>query len=85
MEFMNGVRRISVFRLGRIAAVIILGLCLVISGALAEARMMPKASPKQKISGRYIVVLRDSAGCRILFTSEGEEIKQGDNAATRLQ
>ena len=40
-----------------------------------------------KFVGKVVVerVLRDSAGCRILFTNEGEEIKQGDNAATRLQ
>lgn len=42
---------------------------------------------KSKFIGKVIVerVLRDSAGCRVLFTAEGSEIKQGDSAATRLQ
>ncbi|MGE0712809.1 MAG: hypothetical protein AB7N76_34290 [Planctomycetota bacterium] len=40
-----------------------------------------------KFVGKVVVerVLRDSAGCRVLFTAEGEEIKAGDSAATRLQ
>lgn len=42
---------------------------------------------KDKFVGKVVVerVLRDSAGCRVVFTAEGEEIKQGDSAATRLQ
>lgn len=37
--------------------------------------------------GKVVVerVLRDSAGCRVLFTAEGQQIQAGDNAATRLQ
>lgn len=36
--------------------------------------------------GKVVVerVLRDSAGCRVLFTAEGQSIQSGDNAATRL-
>jgi len=36
--------------------------------------------------GKVVVerVLRDSAGCRVLFTAEGQSINQGDKAATRL-
>jgi len=30
-------------------------------------------------------VLRDSAGCRVLFTAEGLRVQPGDKAATRLQ
>lgn len=37
--------------------------------------------------GKVVVerVLRDSAGCRVLFTAEGQQIQPGDSAATRLQ
>ncbi len=37
--------------------------------------------------GKVVVekVLRDSAGCRVLFTSKGGNIQAGDSAATRLQ
>jgi hypothetical protein len=37
--------------------------------------------------GKVVVekVLRDSAGCRVMFVADGAEIKPGDNAATRLQ
>lgn len=37
--------------------------------------------------GKVVVerVLRDSAGCRVLFTADGQQIQAGDNAATRLQ
>jgi hypothetical protein len=37
--------------------------------------------------GKVVVekVLRDSAGCRVLFTADGQSISAGDNAATRLQ
>ncbi len=37
--------------------------------------------------GKVVVekVLRDSCGCRVLFTSEGARILAGDSAATRLQ
>ena len=37
--------------------------------------------------GKVVVekVLRDSAGCRVLFTAEGGEVQAGDSAATRLQ
>ncbi|RMG17413.1 MAG: hypothetical protein D6731_04195 [Planctomycetota bacterium] len=37
--------------------------------------------------GKVIVekVLRDSAGCRVLYTAQGASIQAGDNAATRLQ
>ncbi|MEZ0229500.1 MAG: hypothetical protein ACAI25_12795 [Planctomycetota bacterium] len=37
--------------------------------------------------GKVVVekVLRDSCGCRVLFTKEGESIQVGDAAATRLQ
>ncbi len=37
--------------------------------------------------GKVVVekVLRNSAGCRVLFTSEGGDIQAGDSAATRLQ
>ncbi|MBL4844462.1 MAG: hypothetical protein JKY65_02955 [Planctomycetes bacterium] len=40
-----------------------------------------------KFVGKVIVerVLRDSAGCRVLFTAEGETVQSGDTAATRLQ
>jgi hypothetical protein len=40
-----------------------------------------------KFIGKVIVerVLRDSAGCRVLFTADGAQIQPGDNAATRLQ
>ncbi len=36
--------------------------------------------------GRVVVerVLRDSAGCRVLFTADGQQIQSGDSAATRL-
>lgn len=36
--------------------------------------------------GKVVVerVLRDSAGCRVLFTAEGQTIQTGDDAATRL-
>lgn len=37
--------------------------------------------------GKVIVekVLRDACGCRVLFTKEGESVRPGDSAATRLQ
>jgi hypothetical protein len=37
--------------------------------------------------GKVIVerVLRDGAGCRVLFTADGQNIQPGDSAATRLQ
>jgi len=37
--------------------------------------------------GKVVVerVLPDSAGCRVLFTADGQAIAQGDSAATRLQ
>jgi len=37
--------------------------------------------------GKVIVerVLRDGAGCRVLFTADGQTIQPGDSAATRLQ
>ena len=37
--------------------------------------------------GKVIVekVLKDSSGCRVLFTKEGSRIQAGDSAATRLQ
>jgi len=37
--------------------------------------------------GKVVVekVLRDSCGCRVLFTKEGLTVQQGDSAATRLQ
>lgn len=37
--------------------------------------------------GKVIVekVLKDSCGCRVLFTKEGAKIQSGDSAATRLQ
>jgi hypothetical protein len=37
--------------------------------------------------GKVIVekVLRDSCGCRVLFTKDGSSIQAGDSAATRLQ
>lgn len=37
--------------------------------------------------GKVVVekVLRDSCGCRVLFTKEGQSIQAGDSAATRLQ
>ncbi|MBX3467541.1 MAG: hypothetical protein KF878_11685 [Planctomycetes bacterium] len=40
-----------------------------------------------KFIGKVVVerVLRDSAGCRVLFTADGAQIQPGDNAATRLQ
>jgi predicted nucleic acid-binding Zn-ribbon protein len=40
-----------------------------------------------KFIGKVVVerVLRDSAGCRVLFTAEGEAVQSGDTAATRLQ
>jgi predicted nucleic acid-binding Zn-ribbon protein len=40
-----------------------------------------------KFVGKVVVerVLRDSAGCRVLFTADGQQIQPGDNAATRLQ
>lgn len=40
-----------------------------------------------KFVGKVVVerVLRDSAGCRVLFTAEGESVQSGDTAATRLQ
>ena len=60
MEFLKGARGMSRLMLTRVVPVLILALCLVLGAALAEARMMPKTSPKQKISGRYIVVLHDS-------------------------
>lgn len=36
--------------------------------------------------GKVVVerVLRDSAGCRVLFTADGQDIQSGDSAATRL-
>lgn len=36
--------------------------------------------------GKVVVekVLRDSAGCRVLFTAEGHDVRPGDSAATRL-
>jgi hypothetical protein len=42
---------------------------------------------KDKFIGKVVVerVLRDSAGCRVVFTAEGQEIQAGDSAATRLQ
>lgn len=40
-----------------------------------------------KFIGKVVVerVLRDSAGCRVIFTAEGESVQSGDTAATRLQ
>lgn len=40
-----------------------------------------------KFVGKVVVerVLNDSAGCRVLFTADGQAIQQGDSAATRLQ
>ena len=40
-----------------------------------------------KFIGKVVVerVLRDSAGCRVVFTAEGESVQSGDTAATRLQ
>lgn len=40
-----------------------------------------------KFKGKVVVerVLPDSAGCRVLFTVDGESITAGDSAATRLQ
>src|SRR5438067_1404647 len=37
--------------------------------------------------GRVVVekVLDDASGCRVIFVKEGEKIKAGDSAATRLQ
>jgi hypothetical protein len=37
--------------------------------------------------GKVVVekVLKDSCGCRVLFTKEGQKIQSGDSAATRLQ
>jgi hypothetical protein len=37
--------------------------------------------------GKVIVerVLKDSAGCRVLFTADGQQIQPGDSCATRLQ
>jgi hypothetical protein len=37
--------------------------------------------------GKVVVekVLKDSCGCRVMFTKEGAKIQSGDNAATRLQ
>ena len=37
--------------------------------------------------GKVVVekVLKDSCGCRVLFTKEGQKIASGDSAATRLQ
>lgn len=37
--------------------------------------------------GKVVVekVLKDSCGCRVLFTKEGQKIQAGDSAATRLQ
>ena len=43
-----------------VALVLLISLCLGLSAALAEVKIMPKISPQQKIEGRYIVVLRDS-------------------------
>ena len=41
---------------------------------------------EQTFVGKVVVerVLRDSAGCRLLFTAEGENVRPGDKAATRL-
>ena len=60
MELQEGARRIQNRRRNLTAMVSIIGLCLSLAAALADARVMPKSSPQQKISGRYIVVLRDS-------------------------
>lgn len=40
-----------------------------------------------KFVGKVVVerVLNDSAGCRVLFTADGQAIQAGDSAATRLQ
>ncbi len=42
------------------ALVLMISLCMGLSAALAEVKIMPKTSPQQKIEGRYIVVLRHS-------------------------
>jgi hypothetical protein len=40
-----------------------------------------------EFKGKVVVekVLKDSCGCRVLFTKEGQSIQAGDSAATRLQ
>jgi hypothetical protein len=45
---------------GLAVIVLFLGLALSLNAAIAEARAMPKTSPKQAILDRYIVVLRQS-------------------------
>ncbi|MBW2432282.1 MAG: protease inhibitor I9 family protein, partial [Deltaproteobacteria bacterium] len=60
MDLTAGIRGVKSLRRPLTALVLLVGLSLTLTPALAVARVMPRTSPKQTIAGRYIVVLRDS-------------------------